>query len=52
VIDPWDGYSTDFTPATGGDLQLRVTLRTLDVPSVDVWVGDEEKTDGRRIPGY
>ena len=48
----WDSYSTEFTPASGGDLRLRVTLRTPDVPSVHVWVGDEEKTDGQRIPGY
>jgi hypothetical protein len=23
-----------------------------DVPVVHVWMGDEEKTDGQRIPGY
>ena len=48
----WDSYSRGFTPATGGDLRLTVTLLTPDVPTVHVWVGDEEKTDGQRIPGY
>jgi hypothetical protein len=48
----WDSYSTDFTPPIGGELRLTVTLLTPDVPTVHVWLGDEEKTDGRRTPGY
>jgi hypothetical protein len=48
----WDGYSAEFTPAAGGDLRLTVTVLTPDVPTVHVRVGDEQKTDGHRIPGY
>ncbi len=48
----WDGYSRDFTPPADGELRLTVTLLTPDVPTVHVWLGDEEKTDGQRIPGY
>ena len=48
----WDRYETSFTPATDGELRLTVTLLTPDVPTVHVWMGDEEKTDGQRIPGY
>jgi hypothetical protein len=48
----WDGYSRDFTPPTGGQLRLTVTVLTPDVPTVHVWLGDDEKTDGQRIPGY
>ena len=48
----WDSYSAEFTPPSDGDLRLTVTLLSPDVPTVHVWMGDEEKTDGRRIPGY
>jgi hypothetical protein len=48
----WDGYSREFTPPADGELRLTVTLLTPDVPTVHVWLGDEEKTDGQRIPGY
>ncbi len=48
----WDSYRTEFTPPVGGDLRLTVTLLTPDVPTVHVWMGDEQKTDGRRLPGY
>jgi hypothetical protein len=56
----WDGYSAEFTPAAGsdclpaacGDLRLTVTVLTPDVPTVHVRVGDEQKSDGHRIPGY
>jgi hypothetical protein len=48
----WDGYSAAFTPAAGGDLRLTVTVLTPDVPTLHVRVGDEQKTDGHRIPGY
>ena len=48
----WDGYDAEFTPATGGDLRLTVTVLTPDVPTVHVRVGDEQKTDGHRISGY
>jgi hypothetical protein len=47
----WDSYSADFTPGPGTH-RLTVTLLTPDVPTVHVWLGDEEKTDGQRIPGY
>jgi len=39
-------------PPADGELRLTVTLLTPDVPTVHVWLGDEEKTDGQRIPGY
>ena len=48
----WNSYSREFTPPMGGELRLTVTLLTADVPTVHVRVGDEEKTDGQRIPGY
>lgn len=48
----WDGYDDEFFPAVGGDLRLTVTVLTPDVPTVHVRVGDDDKTDGHRIPGY
>ena len=48
----WDSYSAEFTPEAGGEMRLTITLLTPDVPTVHVWLGDEEKTDGQRIPGY
>jgi hypothetical protein len=48
----WDSYSAEFTPPSPGSLRLTVTLLTPDVPAVHVWMGDEQKTDGRRLPGY
>ena len=48
----WDGYSAEFTPATAGTHELIVTLDTPDVPVLHVRVGDEDKTDGQRAPGY
>ena len=48
----WDSYNVAFTPPTDGDLRLTVTVLTPDVPTVHVWMGDEEKTDGQRITGY
>jgi hypothetical protein len=48
----WDSYSVEFAPPVDGTLQLTVTLLTPDVPTVHVWMGDEEKTDGQRIAGY
>jgi hypothetical protein len=48
----WNSFSAEFTPPVDGDLRLTVTLLTPDVPTVHVWMGDEEKTDGKRIPGY
>jgi len=48
----WDSYSAEFVPPVDGELTLTVTVLTPDVPAVHVWMGDEEKTDGQRIPGY
>ena len=48
----WDSYSAGFTPASAGPYRLLVTLLTPDVPVVHVWIGDPEKTDGVRAPGY
>jgi hypothetical protein len=48
----WDSYSAEFVPPVDGEMQLTVTLLTPDVPTVHVRMGDEEKTDGQRIPGY
>lgn len=48
----WDSYTAEFTPPVHGDMRLTVTLLTPDVPTLHVRVGDEDKTDGRRIPGY
>lgn len=56
VDDPapceWDSYSAEFTPAATGPYRLVVTLFTPDVPVVHIRVGDEQKTDGVRAPGY
>ena len=48
----WDSYSAEFTPAVAGGHRLIVTLLTPDVPVLHVRVGDEQKTDGVRAPGY
>jgi hypothetical protein len=48
----WDSYSAEFTPSRPGPYRLVVTLLTPDVPVLHVRVGDEQKTDGHRIPGY
>ena len=48
----YDSYTAEFSPADYGTLRLTVTVLTPDVPTVHVRVGDEQKTDGRRIPGY
>ena len=48
----WDSYSAEFTPVASGVHRLVVTLDTPDVPVLHVRVGDEQKTDGVRAPGY
>jgi hypothetical protein len=48
----WDSWDRELTPTRTGDHLLTVTLHSPHVPQVHVWVGDEQKTDGHRIPGY
>jgi hypothetical protein len=48
----WDAWSAEFTPAAPGPHALVVTVLTPGVPVVHVRVGDEQKTDGHRAPGY
>jgi hypothetical protein len=48
----WDDWNRELTPAQAGDHILTVTVLSPQVPEVHVWVGDDEKTDGHRIPGY
>src|SRR3954454_15657659 len=47
-----DSYSAGFTPVVPGVHRVFVTLDTPDVPVLHVRVGDEQKTDGVRTPGY
>jgi hypothetical protein len=42
----------EFTPVAPGVHRLIVTLDTPDVPVLHVRIGDEQKTDGVRAPGY
>ncbi|MBC3190616.1 hypothetical protein H7X46_06005 [Pseudonocardia sp. C8] len=48
----WDRFSTEIVPETAGPWDLQVTVRTPGVSSIHVWIGDDEKTDGERAPGY
>ncbi|MEQ3554139.1 hypothetical protein WIS52_27040 [Pseudonocardia nematodicida] len=48
----WDTFTADFVPASAGDGELRVTVLDPGVTRVHVRIGDEEKTDGERAPGY
>ena len=48
----WDRYSTDVVPATAGTWDLDLRVLTPGVGRVHVWVGDDERTDGRRAPGF
>jgi hypothetical protein len=52
AVCTWDSYGAEFTPFTPGVHRLVVTLDTPDVPVLHVRVGDEQKTDGVRAPGY
>jgi hypothetical protein len=52
AVCTWDGYSAEFTPVAPGAHRLIVTLDTPDVPVLHVRIGDEQKTDGVRAPGY
>jgi hypothetical protein len=45
-------FSATFTPTRAGLHTLQVTVATPDVGELHVHVGDPEKTDGRRAPGY
>jgi hypothetical protein len=47
-----DSLGLVFTPATAGPHRLVLTVLTPDVPLVHVHIGDPEKTDGVRAPGY
>jgi hypothetical protein len=48
----WDTLTASYTPTGPGALTMVVTVGTPDVPTLHVYVGDPEKTDGQRIPGY
>jgi hypothetical protein len=48
----WDSFDASYTPTGPGELTMVVTVSTPDVPVLHVWVGDPEKTDGVRAPGY
>jgi hypothetical protein len=52
AVCTWDSYSAEFTPFAPGVHRLVVALDTPDVPVLHVRVGDEQKTDGVRAPGY
>jgi hypothetical protein len=52
AVCTWDSYGAEFTPFTPGVHRLVVTLDTPDVPVLHVRVGDDQKTDGVRAPGY
>jgi hypothetical protein len=52
AVCTWDSYSAEFTPFAPGVHRLVVALDTPDVPVLHVRVGDEQKTDGVRPPGY
>lgn len=48
----WSGRSTAFTPRSTGPHTLRVLPLTRGIPRIQVRIGDPEKRDGGRIPGY
>jgi hypothetical protein len=48
----WDTLTASYTPTGAGGVTMVVTVNTPDVPVLHVYVGDPEKTDGERIPGY
>jgi hypothetical protein len=48
----WDTLTASYTPTAPGGVTMIVTVSTPDVPWLHVHVGDPEKTDGERIPGY
>jgi hypothetical protein len=48
----WDALSASYTPTAPGGVTMIVTVNTPDVPELHIYVGDPEKTDGKRIPGY
>ncbi|MBP2370437.1 hypothetical protein [Pseudonocardia parietis] len=48
----WDRFSTDVVPAAAGTWDLQITVGTPGVSAIHVWIGDDEKTDGERAPGF
>lgn len=48
----WYTASKEFVPGRAGPHDLAVTVLSPGVTSVHVRVGDADKTDGQRIPGY
>lgn len=54
ITDPceWNTVTAGFVPATAGEWDLQVTVLDPGVTRLHLWVGDEEKTDGERAPGY
>jgi hypothetical protein len=48
----WYTFSKDLVPGRAGPHDLEVTVLSPGVTSVHVRVGDAEKSDGERIPGY
>ncbi len=48
----WYTFSKDLVPGRAGPYDLAVTVLTPGVTSLHVRVGDAEKTDGERVPGY
>lgn len=54
ITDPcvWDTVHADFVPAAAGEWDLRVTVLDPGVTRLHLRVGDADKTDGERAPGY
>lgn len=48
----WYTFSRDLIPGRAGPYDLAVTVLSPGVTSLHVRVGDAEKTDGERVPGY
>lgn len=48
----WYTFSKDLVPGRAGPYALDVTVMDPGVTSLHVRVGDADKTDGERIPGY
>lgn len=48
----WYTFSEELVPGRAGPHDLDVTVLSPGVTSVHVRVGDADKTDGQRIPGY
>jgi hypothetical protein len=48
----WDSWSRTFVPPVAGPYRMVVTIGARGVDDVHVRVGDPQKTDGHRAPGY